>query len=237
MNFEVSLVIASLLYSTSLSLNLSSLTLLSGHSLSRRLAKRRLRRLILSFVLGLAVMSLLLLSSFSLFIAYSPFGLAIINQPTISKLVWSQFLLLLGGQILLMLSLSLYYRQAINPWTPPAIKQFLTQRSSQTRSLVEAFSLGMMSFLGNWLILSLPLIILAYGLLAQFSLGSILLFSLLNTMPCLLIYGMISYNQKISIIHRFLIQQAGFLKVITLLSLSLIGLIIYAYKIFTGPSL
>lgn len=237
MSFGLSLMMAVGIFTASLGLNLSSLTLLSGHSLSKRLAKRRLRRLVLSFILGIVVMSFLFLSTLSLFIVYSPFGLELINQPIATKLVWSQLLLLLSGQILLMLGLSLYFRKYINPWTAPGIKQFLIQRASQTRSSVEAFSLGMMSFLGNWLILSLPLTILAYSLLDQMNLVSIFLFSLLNAVPCLIIYGMISYNQKISAIHRFLIQHANFLKTISLLSLALIGLVIYAYKIFAGPSL
>ena len=54
----------------SFQLGVSMLTLLSGHSLSRKRSQFRIFRLTTSFVAGVATMSLLILSFFALFLGY-----------------------------------------------------------------------------------------------------------------------------------------------------------------------
>lgn len=142
----------------SFQLGVSMLTLLSGHSLSRKRSQFRIFRLTTSFVAGVATMSLLLLSFFALFLGY-------ISTDDNHLLLWS----IISG-LLISVGIAvwvLYYRpgQGTRLWIPRSIASFLTDRTKATKRSAEAFSLGVTTVLGELPFLVAPLAVSAYALI------------------------------------------------------------------------
>lgn len=229
MSFANNLMIATVFFGVSLGLSLSSVAMMSGHSLSQKTALSKLRHLIIGFWLGVVAINVLLLSTVVLFTSQS--GLLVItgNWGHIPNYTWQILTSLLYAQFLLMLACKFFHPQLTNPWTPSPIRGYLRQRAIKTTSVVEAFNLGVMSMLGNLWLLVVPMIILSLGLLAKLDLTMIIVFALGVSLPIVLIYILVHYI-KISQIQLFLINRASFLHFMAFFSLIVIRIIIFSFQ-------
>lgn len=231
MDFSLGLTLTVAIFIASLNLSLNSLTLMSGRALSHQVAARKLQKLITNFWLGNLAAFFLTLASLILIISQSNLVLSYYDHFLVQLNTWSLVLILLISQILIMAFLKILQSTSINPWTPSAVRDFMRQRCLKTDSSVEALSLGITSVLLNLGLMLLPLTILSLDFLSQrLRLYPIIGFSLLISLPHLLIKFLISRRIKISQINRFLIEKANFLQVLSFLSLLVLGIMIIIYQ-------
>lgn len=156
-----SLAIVSLagLIHASFQLSVSMLTLLSGHTIGGRASHVKVLRRAGSFILGVVLMTLLLLSSTILV-------LQVIFGTYTPPLLWS-----VGCGLLMGLGIAVwvfYYRKASGTtlWLPRNFATFLARRTKATNSSAEAFSLGMASVIAE-IIFILPLLLISAMTLLQ----------------------------------------------------------------------
>lgn len=231
MSFGLSLMVMVGVFAASLSLNLNSVALMSGHALSQQTSLRRLRRLIWSFWLGVVIATLLLLSTAILFVAKSPLIISTGGSIIVPYQVWRFLTISIIIQFLIMLFWKISNPNSVNPWVLDSVRNYLRNRCIKTSSAVEAISLGLMSVLINFWLLFLPLTALAMVLLPKFNLPTIILLALINGLPTLLIAMAVAQQIKISQIQLFLIKQAKFLQFISFFSLIILGTIIFCFKL------
>lgn len=229
MSFITSLIIATVFFGASLGLSLSSVALMSGHSLSQKTALGKLRSLIFGFWLGVVAINILLLSTVVLFTSQSALVLVNGDWGHIPNYTWQILTSLLYAQFLAMILCKIFHPKLTNPWSPAPIRDYLRQRAIKTTSAIEAFNLGVMSVLGNIWLLIVPMAILSLGLLMRLDLAMIIIFALGVSLPIVLIYGLIRHV-KISRIQLFLINRASFLHFVAFFSLIVIRIIIFSFQ-------
>lgn len=212
MDLSIGLLIITSVFCASLGLNLSSITLMSGHALSQRSSQQQLRHLLICFSFG-AMAAIFLLTSTILLLRW--------QIPHITY--YPTLIILLIIQTLIMLLIKVFQASDnLNPWTLRQVRKFIQQRCIKTNSGAEAISLGIFSVLSNIWLLFLPLFNLAGAFsVNQFILPIITIISFITTLPFLSISLVIVLRVQISRIHRFLISNATFLHIVSLLSLIL----------------
>lgn len=216
------------------SLGVSLLTLLGGHSLSRRRSHRRLLWLSGGFVAGSFAMTLLLalaLTYACLFVspAASPLWQLALGTVTVLVGLWVTFF---------------YYRRGAGTSLrlPRSFARYLTERTAHTRSASESFVLGGASVLYElpvvlWLLLivagnvpyvTIPLqvpVLIGYAVLATASLA--------------LVFALIGGGHTTAALTRFRERYKRFLQVLVGLSIVLLGTSLflnnyYAVQSFRG---
>lgn len=213
------IVVLAALIHTSFQLGVSVLTLLSGHSLSVKRSQLRTFRLTTSFVGGVAVMSLLLLSTLALFLGY-------ITTNDNHILLWSIISgLLLGVGIAVWV---FYYRPGPGTrlWIPRGIASFLTDRTKTTRRSAEAFSLGVTSVLGELPFLIAPLAVSAYALIhlpVTWQVVGIVIYLVISLSSIGIVWMLVGGGHKLSTIQAWREKHKLFLQVIAAAGLIILG--------------
>lgn len=209
----------------SLSLTLSAMTAMSAHTVGRQASKRRLTWMNISFGLGSSFITFLILATISLG-WYDAFAkITWLEKLVNSSNFWFEISLILLAQSLIMFGLKIKNPDNQNPWQLPTLKTFLFKRSQKTKSVVEAFSLGIMTVLANswlmlvnWMIFSLWAVKIDLILLTGFS--------LLTSLPIFVI-ALIINKQKIAKLHAFVIKSRDFWHYLNLICLILITFVIF----------
>jgi hypothetical protein len=192
----------------SFQLGVSVLTLLSGHSLSKKFSNARTLRLTTSFVAGAGVMTLLLFSAFALFLDY-------ISTKQNNTLMWSIISgLLLGVGIAVWL---FYYRRepGTSIWIPRGLASFLASRTKTTRRAAEAFSLGVTSVLAELPFLVAPLAVAAYALdhvTTEWQVVGLLGYVVVSLSTLVVIWMLVSGGHKLSEIQKWRETHKSFLQ-------------------------
>lgn len=203
----------------SFQLGVSMLTLLSGHSLSRKRSQFRIFRLTTSFVAGVATMSLLILSFFALFLGY-------ITTDHNHILLWSIISgLLIGVGIAVWV---FYYRpgDGTRLWIPRGIASFLTDRTKATKRSAEAFSLGVATVLGELPFLIAPLAVSAYALIhlpVSWQVVSITVYVLVSLSSLGIVWMLVGGGHKLSAIQAWREKHKLFLQFIAAAGLLILG--------------
>lgn len=203
----------------SFQLGVSMLTLLSGHSLSRKRSQFRIFRLTTSFVAGVATMSLLILSFFALFLGY-------ITTDHNHVLLWSIISgLLIGVGIAVWV---FYYRpgDGTRLWIPRGIASFLTDRTKATKRSAEAFSLGVATVLGELPFLIAPLAVSAYALIhlpVSWQVVSITVYVLVSLSSLGIVWMLVGGGHKLSAIQAWREKHKLFLQFIAAAGLLILG--------------
>lgn len=203
----------------SFQLGVSVLTLLSGHSLSIKRSQFRTFRLTTSFVSGVAVMSLLLLSTLALFLGY-------ITTEDNHILLWSIISgLLLGVGVAVWV---FYYRSGPGTrlWIPRSIASFLTDRTKTTKRSAEAFSLGVTSVLGELPFLIAPLAVSAYALIhlpTPWQVTGIIIYVVVSLSSLGIVWMLVGGGHKLSRIQAWREKHKRFLQIIAASGLIILG--------------
>ena len=203
----------------SFQLGVSMLTLLSGHSLSRKRSQFRIFRLTTSFVAGVATMSLLILSFFALFLGY-------ITTDHNHILLWSIISgLLIGVGIAVWV---FYYRpgDGTRLWIPRGIASFLTDRTKATKRSAEAFSLGVATVLGELPFLIAPLAVSAYALIhlpVSWQVVGITVYVLVSLSSLGIVWMLVGGGHKLSAIQAWREKHKLFLQFIAAAGLLILG--------------
>lgn len=179
-------------------LSVSVLTLLSSHTIGRRLPNNRLLNLNFWYILGVIVMiTLLQLAA----IAVHRWGMAYNSQLT--TLVTLSIIPLVA-----LLMALFYYRRGRGTqlWLPRPAAEYITSRAKKTKSSVEAFTLGMATAVTELPFALAPLAIVAFSFQEfttehwlRLSLG----YALAVAAPLVFVAFYISSGHKISSIQRW----------------------------------
>lgn len=214
----------------SFQLGVSVLTLLSGHSLSKKRSQARLFGLTSNFLLGAGFITLLLLSTAALIFSY-------IISPENHLLIWSilsLFMIVIGLAVWLT-----YYRKGhgTSLWIPRQMADFLGKRSSKTKHSAEAFSLGMASIFGEILFIAAPLAAAGYAILhlpAAWQLVAILGYTLIASSSLIVVWAIVAFGGKISDIQAWRERNKTFLQFCAATALVVLGAFIYVNEVMAG---
>ncbi|MFZ2126089.1 MAG: hypothetical protein WAV04_01090 [Candidatus Microsaccharimonas sp.] len=231
MDIASSLAIVTLaaLIHASFQLSVSVLTLLSGHAIGTNQSQKKVLRLSFSFVSGAGVMTLLVLSFFSLVILHV-FG------PNTPLIVWAIACGLLVGVGLAVWFF--YYRRSkgTSLWVPRSFAKHLSDRSKETKHSAEAFSLGLTSVISELLFIAAPMVISALVLVqlpGMWQLVGIAIYAVVSLMTLFSIAVLIGSGHKLSSIQRWREANKHFLQFAAGGALAILGFFVYVCKILT----
>jgi len=229
MDILSSLAIVSLaaLIHASFQLSVSVLTLLSGHSIGAKHSQARLLRLTTSFVFGAGLMTVLLLSFFSLVLLHV-FGA---NTP---QVVWAA-----GCGLLVGVAISVwlfYYRRekGTTLWIPRGAADYLTQRTKSTKLSAEAFGLGLSSVIGEILFIIAPLLMAALVLIQLppvWQLVGIAIYVLVSLLSLLIVWVLIGSGHNLGKIQNWRESNKYFLQFAAGTGLIVLSFFVYVTEI------
>ena len=201
-------------------LSVSVLTLLSGHTFGRTASKNKLLKLSSTYLLGSAVMTLLLVS-FATLVAHNIFGVQ--AEPTVWAIV-SGLVVGVGLSVWLF-----YFRRSSGTilWIPRQIAEYLHDRTKHTNSGVEAFALGTMTMIGELLFTAAPLTVASLTLIGLnpswqlFGLGVYVVTSLL---PLVAMWMLIGGGHKVSELQDWREKNKYFMQFVAGSGLIILGI-------------
>jgi len=209
------------------------LTLLSGHAIGSKTKQTKLIRLTGGFSLGVAVMTLLLLT-FTAFILQHSFG----ND--VPLLVWAVSCgLLLGLGVAVWI---FYYRRerGTSLWLPRSLAHYLSDRTKATKQGTEAFSLGLTSVIAELLFIFAPIVISALVLIQLepwLQLIGIALYTIISLLSLLIVGGLVGSGHKLSHIQKWREDNKHFLQFAAGSGLLVLGFYVYVEQVITATAM
>lgn len=217
----------------SFQLSISTLSLLGSHAIGIKVTHIRLLKLVGGFTLGTVIMTLLVLSSTTLWlqIAFSNY---------VPSLAWATICgLLLGLCVAIWI---FYYRRepGTSLWIPRGLARYLVNRTKRTRVTAEAMALGATSVLAEILFISGPVIASALILVEldpHWQLAGLATYAATSLSPFVIVALLIANGFSISKIQRWRSQNKGFLQFIAGCGLIVLAFCLYANKVSDGAAL
>lgn len=224
----VIITIAGLLHAT-FQLSVSVLTLLSGHAIGNKKSQAKLFRLTTAFLVGASVMTLLLISSATLF-SLNLFG------PEAAPIVWA-----IASGIVIGVGISVwmfYYRRDKGTmlWIPRSIAGYLHDRTKHTSNSAEAFALGTMGVVGELLFTLAPLVIGALTIIQlnpSWQLVGLGIYVLTASLPLIVMWMLIGGGHKISELQKWREDNKYFLQFVAGSGLIVLGFYVYLSEVVT----
>lgn len=204
------IVFAALIHA-SFQLSVSVLTLLSGHSLGRKTAHKRVLRLMSSFIIGVLLLTILLVTAFTYL-----FTLLIDHSPATEQLVAAIVCGLLGG--LGVATWAFYYRKGAGTalWLPRSLARYLNTRTKATKNSAEAFGLGMASVIAELVFIIAPIasaalaIVLLPGIWWQ--LAGVATYAVISLTSLVAVFFLVGGGHKISKLQAWREKNKRFLQ-------------------------
>lgn len=207
----LSIITLAALVHASFQLSTSVLTLLSGHSLSAKHSHAKLLRLSYSFLAGVGIMTLLLLSSIALILL----NLCRLN---FTLQIWALVCgLLVGAGIAIWIFYYRRHKRGTTLWIPRGLANYLTRRTSKTQLSAEAFGLGLSSVFSELLFIIAPMLAAAIALLylpAGWQLVGIVLYVVVSMLSIIIITILVSRGHSLSRIQNWRETNKHFLQFI-----------------------
>lgn len=208
----------------SFQLSVSMLTLVSGHALGTKARHRRVMNLGSSLTLGAMTMTTLLLCSLAYLagVFFSRYN---------HTLVWS---IITGVMAAVGLAVWIfYYRKADGTalWLPQSLTTTLRGRIKETHFGAEAFSLGLTGVLAELVFIIAPIGAAAFALVhlpSYMQIVGVITYTLLASMPLLIVLLMIGGGHRISRIQKWREQNKRFLQFAAGSALFVLAFYIYA---------
>jgi hypothetical protein len=212
----------------SFQLGVSVLTLLSSHTIGKHRSHTKLLRLTGSYLVGTAIMTMLLVSITSLIL------LNTFSGQSIPPLMWAVTCGLLIG--LGVAVWAFYYRreQGTSLWLPRGLARYLTQRTKATHMSGEAFGLGLSSVVAELLFIIGPILLASLVLIqlpAVWQLAGIGLYTAISLLSLLIVAGLVGSGHKISHIQRWREDNKNFLQFVGGGGLMVLGLYVYVQQV------
>lgn len=204
------IVFAALIHA-SFQLSVSVLTLLSGHSLGRKTAHRKMLRLMNSFILGVFVLTAALISAAAYYLT-----LLIDHSQAAEQLIAAIVCGLLGG--LGVATWAFYYRRGAGTalWIPRSFAKYLTSRTKATKSSAEAFGLGMGSVIAELVFIAAPLLGAALAIVTLpgiwWQLAGVAVYSLISLASLLIVLVLVGGGHKVSKLQSWREKNKRFLQ-------------------------
>lgn len=213
----------------SFQLSVSMLTLLSGHTIGSRASHTKVLRRTGSFVSGVILMTLLLMSFLTLL-------LQLVFGTSIPPLLWAiECGLLIGLGIAVW---AFYYRKTAGTtlWLPRGTAAFLSRRTKATKSSAEAFSLGMASVIAELLFIIAPLAVSAMSLVHLDPVWQgigIIIYVFTSSLSLLIIGMMVGSGHKLSGIQKWRESNKRFLQFTAGSGLLILGFYTYVDQVLS----
>jgi hypothetical protein len=217
------IIIFAALIHASFQLSVSMLTLLSGHAIGKKTSYGRLLRMSGSFLIGVSVMTLLLIS-FATYTIQHAFSHEV---PPVAWAIGSGLLLGLGVAVWVF-----YYRRAPGTalWLPRGMARFLLDRTKATKQSTEAFGLGLSSVIGEVLFIFAPIIIAALALSQlepMWQLAGIGVYTVISLLSLLIVFTLVGGGRKLSHIQQWRENNKRFLQFAAGGGLLVLGFFVY----------
>ena len=217
----------------SFQLSVSMLTLMSGHAIGSKSSHAKLLRLTNTFSLGVAIMTLLLLS----FIAFVLQQYFASHVPTVAWASAAGLLLGLGVAVWVF-----YYRRkpGTSLWIPRGMARYLSDRTKNTKQSAEAFGLGMSSVIGELIFIFAPMAVSALALLQLdpgMQIVGIAIYTFISLLSLLIVNGLIGSGHKLSHIQKWREDNKRFLQFAAGSGLLILGFYLYVDKVVAVSSL
>lgn len=224
----VIIAVAALIHA-SFQLSVSMLTLLSSHTIGAKRSQARLMSLAGSFVFGVLVATMLLVST-AAFITQLLYGG---SGDVLPWVVTCGLLFGLGIAVWIF-----YYRreQGTTLWIPRQLSRYLLERTKATKLTGEAFGLGISSVMAELLFIFAPVLVTALTLAQlerSWQLVGLGIYALLSLFPLLIVFGLIGSGHKISRIQRWREDNKLFLQFIAGGGLAVLGFYLYVDRVLT----
>ncbi len=230
---SMAIVVLAALIHASFQLSVSMLTLLGGHAIGKKAAHATLLRLTNGFSLGVAVMTMLLISFAVLMFSYTFDG-------SVPRLAWAISCgLLLGLGIAVW---AFYYRRepGTSLWLPRSVARYLGDRTKATTQTAEAFGLGLVSVISEFLFILAPIVVSSLVLVQLepvWQLVGIGLYTFISLLSLLIVNGLIGSGHKLSRIQKWREDNKYFLQFAAGSGLIILGFYLYVDQLLTAPYL
>ena len=212
----------------SFQLSISTLTLMSGHSLGTQQSHQKLVSLVISFVLGVIFMTFLLLTS-GIYMANT-----MINYGILQIVLWAtacSALIIIGVAVWLF-----YFRPGKGNilWIPRFMAEYLTRRCSKTKSNGEAFSLGISSVVGEIIFLLAPIVVSILFIINMpiaLQISGVALYILISVLPLVVVCILVNKQNKLSRIQKWREENKRFIQLMTGSIMLAVGFFVYASEV------
>lgn len=195
----------------SFQLSVSVLTLLSGHSLGRKTAHKRVLKLMNAFIAGVLVLTVALLSSLAYY-----FSLVINHSAETEQLIAAIVCGLMAG--LGIATWAFYYRRGAGTtlWLPRGLASYLNGRTKATKNGVEAFGLGMFSVIAEIIFIIAPMAAAALAIVTLpglwWQLAGVATYVVMSLISLSIIFVMVGSGHKISRMQAWREKNKRFLQ-------------------------
>lgn len=225
---SLAIIILAAFVHASFQLSVSVLTLLSSQTIGTKQSHSKLLRLTTSFMFGVGLMTLLILSFVSLIL------LNIFGAET-PQIVWAITCGILAGMALTIWLF--YYRRhekGTSLWIPRGLANYLSDRTKATKLSAEAFGLGISSVVGEIFFIIAPILVSALVLIklpSNWQLIGIGLYTLISLLSLLVVWVLISGGHSLSHIQKWRETNKYFLQFSAGAGLIILGFFVYTNEI------
>lgn len=211
---SLAIIVFAALIHASFQLSVSVLTLLSGHSLGKKTAHKRVVSLSANFIMGVFILTTTLLAA----LAYYLVSL-INNSAEMEQLIAAIVSGLLAGVGLS--TLVFYYRRGngTSLWLPRDLAHHLNKRTRLTANKAEAFTLGMSSVVAELVFILAPMSAAALAIVTlpgpAWQLLGIAVYSLISLLSLLIVFWLVGGGHKISKLQAWREKNKRFLQFVS----------------------
>ncbi len=214
-------------------LSLGTLLLLYHSSLGR-FVKKKTKSLASSFISGVCLMSFLLLAS-SVFLDFALFGSPL-----------PKFVLCVFVGILVALALIIWFlyfrpgklkKDSTELWLPKKISRFINSRARITNDNSEAFSLGLLTVLGELPFTFILFLLSGASILElpeSLEVLALVVFAVFSVLPLIILRFAIRKGKTVVEVQRFRVRNKFFFKILTGFCFLILAAFIFAFKFFGG---
>jgi hypothetical protein len=216
----------------SFQLSVSVLTLLSGHAIGAKRTHAKILRMTTGFITGACIMTMLLLSSILLLLTCL-FG----NE--IPQVAWSISCGVMVGSALAIWLFYYHREKGTVLWVPRGVAEYLTKRTTSTKSSAEAFGLGLSSIIGEILFIIVPLFISSLILVQlppMWQLVGIVIYTIISLLSLITIWVLVNSGHSVSRIQRWRETNKHFLQFTAGAGLMVLGFFIYVSEILNNTN-
>ena len=187
---SLAIIVFAAIIHASFQLSVSVLTLLSGHSIGKKTAQRKIFRMSNSFVIGVLTTTLLLISSVSYFLSL------LIHHVTSAE----QLVAAIVSGMMFGLGIAIwafYYRRqpGTSLWIPRGFADYLNKRTKKTKNSVESFALGLTSVIAEIIFIIAPIV--------TASLAGVVTYIIISMLPLLIIIVLVGGGHNISSLQKW----------------------------------
>lgn len=195
-------------------LSVSVLTLLSGHSIGKQTAHKKVLRLMCSFTSGALFITLLVIGSLSYYL--DMFVHQNTNTEQLFAIASSGLMAGLG-----VITWAFYYRKGrgTSLWLPRGFANYLTKRTKRTSSRAEGFALGMTSVVAELIFIVTPALAASLAIITlpdlPLRLTATALYVFISILPLLIIIGLVGSGANIAHCQQWRESHKHFLQFVS----------------------